>query len=441
MLSDDPMILSGQRAPARRRRLGRDVLGQMHGEGKEDGGNDQGRPGEVLYYCHPCGVSFYAPSRESEGDDAAREESARLENSAAASAVEESKIEDLSATASEAKVGEDDHDSNMPAPGFSDRGRPVTPPTPGRTHAASSSPGSADRLTASTSPPSSSSSVRCPTCGDTFVELARMPHLEPRRRRSALMRYQQRQAQRTEAMHVQALLSALRASIVNQLEEAELRIAMRESMENYKPTMNPACKQSIADLEEARIVEAEGAAAALSEGGGAPAKAKEGASKGAKDNNEIASTITLNQMDESTCPICTEDYVIGETVIKALPQCKHGFHSGCIKKWFNVNDTCPICRAVLPAKCVPCEENQKIARDALEAQEQRRSSRTSDGGSDGASSGSNGSASESSSEPVPSTSDLPTSEASAVANAVVTQAMALATSAVPSPRSAGVAHA
>ena len=144
---------------------------------------------------------------------------------------------------------------------------------------------------------------------------------------------------------------------------------MRESMENYKPTMNAACKQSIADLEEARIVDAEGAAAvpAASQGGGALAKAKEkeGASKGTKDSSEITSTITLSQMDESTCPICTEDYVIGETVIKALPQCKHGFHSGCIKQWFNVNDTCPICRAVLPAKCVPCEENQKIARDAL----------------------------------------------------------------------------
>ena len=81
-----------------------------------------------------------------------------------------------------------------------------------------------------------------------------MSHLVPRRRHSALMRHRQRQAQQSEALHVQALLSALRASIVNQLEEAELRIAMRESMENYKPTMNPACKQSIANLEEMRLV-------------------------------------------------------------------------------------------------------------------------------------------------------------------------------------------
>mgnify|MGYP001168241615 CR=1 FL=1 len=53
-------------------------------------------------------------------------------------------------------------------------------------------------------------------------------------------------------MHVQHLLSALRASIVNQLEEAEVQMAMRQSMENYKPHMSPACKMSIGNLIEVK---------------------------------------------------------------------------------------------------------------------------------------------------------------------------------------------
>ena len=54
-------------------------------------------------------------------------------------------------------------------------------------------------------------------------------------------------------MHVQHLLSALRASIVNQLEEAEVQMAMRQSMENYKPHMSPACKMSIGNLIEVSV--------------------------------------------------------------------------------------------------------------------------------------------------------------------------------------------
>ena len=53
--------------------------GQMHGEGKEDGGNDQ-EEWERCYTTAIHGVSFYAPSRESEGDDAGGR-GAGLENS------------------------------------------------------------------------------------------------------------------------------------------------------------------------------------------------------------------------------------------------------------------------------------------------------------------------------------------------------------------------
>lgn len=271
-----------------------------------------------------------------------------------------------------------------------------------------------------------------------------MPHLAPRQQNSALVRHRQRQAQRSEALHVQALLSALRASIVNQLEEAELRMAMRESMENYKPTMNPACKQSIADLEEMQIVareaEAAGGAvsteaktttneakAATSSGSGSESRSITSLAEKSGSTGTIA-TVTIDQLDEPTCPICTEDYVVGETVIKALPQCKHGFHSACIKQWFNVNDTCPICRAVLPAKCGACEENQKFAREMQATQERRRSSRasTDDDDHDDAQNG-DGVLSAVASEAA-------VSEAAAVAETAVAEAVATASAAALSVR-------
>jgi hypothetical protein len=267
-----------------------------------------------------------------------------------------------------------------------------------------------------------------------------MPHLAPRRRHGALIRHQQRQAQRSEALHVQALLSALRASIVNQLEEAELRVAMRESMENYKPTMNPACKQSIADLEDMLIVAGTADSADTADTAdradradatttaAAPQSSRHSHSSSSSSSIPTAekagatgavATVTIGQLDEPTCPICTEDYAVGDTVVKALPQCKHGFHSACIKQWFNVNDTCPICRAVLPAKCGACEENQKFAREMLATQERRRSSRVSNDDDDDDADDGNGGASAA-------VSGAAVSEAAVVAEAAVAEAVAAA---------------
>ena len=46
------------------------------------------------------------------------------------------------------------------------------------------------------------------------------------------------------------------------------------------------------------------------------------------------------------CPVCAEDWTDGEQVVK-LP-CNHVFHDGCISKWLNQKNTCPLCRYELP---------------------------------------------------------------------------------------------
>lgn len=46
--------------------------------------------------------------------------------------------------------------------------------------------------------------------------------------------------------------------------------------------------------------------------------------------------------DNSTCAICQDDYVIGETLKKL--QCGHIYHENCLTPWFRVKDTCPVCR-------------------------------------------------------------------------------------------------
>ncbi|KAI4292253.1 hypothetical protein PAPHI01_1527 [Pancytospora philotis] len=43
-----------------------------------------------------------------------------------------------------------------------------------------------------------------------------------------------------------------------------------------------------------------------------------------------------------TCTICFDDYVPGVKV-KFLP-CDHHFHAECIDEWFNVKDSCPLCK-------------------------------------------------------------------------------------------------
>jgi hypothetical protein len=49
-----------------------------------------------------------------------------------------------------------------------------------------------------------------------------------------------------------------------------------------------------------------------------------------------------NKKDNTSCPICFEDYEDSSMVLST--ECLHFFHEGCLKKWADLNKTCPICR-------------------------------------------------------------------------------------------------
>ena len=49
--------------------------------------------------------------------------------------------------------------------------------------------------------------------------------------------------------------------------------------------------------------------------------------------------------EERSCPICLEEFAIGES-IRALP-CLHKFHPHCVATWLRTNAVCPVCK--LPA--------------------------------------------------------------------------------------------
>jgi hypothetical protein len=52
-----------------------------------------------------------------------------------------------------------------------------------------------------------------------------------------------------------------------------------------------------------------------------------------------------NKKDHTSCPICFDDYDDSSMVLST--ECLHFFHEGCLKKWADVNKTCPICRTEL----------------------------------------------------------------------------------------------
>lgn len=62
-------------------------------------------------------------------------------------------------------------------------------------------------------------------------------------------------------------------------------------------------------------------------------------------------TIDLN--DDKDCVICFTEMNQKEEVLTDCEVCKKYFHGECLRKWRNLNDTCPLCRSEFKLK----EEN------------------------------------------------------------------------------------
>jgi hypothetical protein len=63
---------------------------------------------------------------------------------------------------------------------------------------------------------------------------------------------------------------------------------------------------------------------------------------------EVIDTITikentLGKYTDTDCIVCLEEYKINDGV--KILSCKHYFHTDCIEQWFDVNRSCPMCRA------------------------------------------------------------------------------------------------
>ncbi|KAF6982849.1 hypothetical protein CFC21_001182 [Triticum aestivum] len=52
---------------------------------------------------------------------------------------------------------------------------------------------------------------------------------------------------------------------------------------------------------------------------------------------------TQNDQDKERCIICLEEYKHKDSLGKL--KCGHDFHAGCIKKWLEVKNACPVCKA------------------------------------------------------------------------------------------------
>lgn len=52
---------------------------------------------------------------------------------------------------------------------------------------------------------------------------------------------------------------------------------------------------------------------------------------------------TQNDQDDGSCVVCLEDY--NDKDLLGVLKCSHDFHADCIKKWLQVKNSCPVCKA------------------------------------------------------------------------------------------------
>ena len=58
-------------------------------------------------------------------------------------------------------------------------------------------------------------------------------------------------------------------------------------------------------------------------------------------------TYIVNKPTTKTCAICLASIgnALLEEIVTELP-CKHTYHKECLAKWFNINNTCPVCKSI-----------------------------------------------------------------------------------------------
>ncbi|KAL5722835.1 RING-type E3 ubiquitin transferase [Ranunculus cassubicifolius] len=91
---------------------------------------------------------------------------------------------------------------------------------------------------------------------------------------------------------------------------------------------------------------------------------KEGPKPASKSSIEAMPKVVVTEDDKEKecCPICIEDWVIGEEA-REMP-CKHRYHGKCIEKWLNMHGSCPVCRHKMPVDDE--DESRKVSNDGGE---------------------------------------------------------------------------
>lgn len=64
--------------------------------------------------------------------------------------------------------------------------------------------------------------------------------------------------------------------------------------------------------------------------------------------HEQKSAKLLCRFESRACPICREDFTLGQSKVIPLP-CQHKFCPSCVLPWLEQRNSCPLCRCELPA--------------------------------------------------------------------------------------------
>jgi len=84
-----------------------------------------------------------------------------------------------------------------------------------------------------------------------------------------------------------------------------------------------------------------------------------------KDINKLESYYITEKVNQTTCPICQEDFEINKTLVIQLV-CNHIYCKDCIIPWLKDNKTCPICRTEQPCTEGTEVETEEVENDIIE---------------------------------------------------------------------------